>query len=66
MTDHLQQQWACLTCNAKFPAGEIVIRAGQLAYDPWPCPKCGCYTILPADKATRETAEYYGEIGTMN
>jgi len=26
----LDQQWACLTCNNKFPVGEVVIPAGGI------------------------------------
>lgn len=66
MSDILQQQWACLTCNAKFPVGEVVIPAGHLAYDPWPCPRCGNPALAVADGGTRETDVYYGEIGTRN
>lgn len=67
MSDNiLDQQWACLTCSNKFPVGEVIIPAGHLACDPWPCPRCGSPTLMVADGATRETAEYYGEIGTRN
>jgi Zn finger protein HypA/HybF involved in hydrogenase expression len=66
MDDALQQQWACLTCNDKFLVGEVVIPAGHMACDPWPCPHCGSFTLAVADGAMRETREYYGEIGTRN
>lgn len=66
MSDILQQQWACLTCSAKFPVGEVVIPAGHLACDPWPCPRCGSPTLSVADGGMRETDDYYGEIGTRN
>lgn len=66
MEDILDQQWACLTCSAKFPVGAVIIPAGHLACDPWPCPRCGSYTILAADGASRQTDEYHGEIGTRN
>ena len=63
---HLRKTWACLTCNSKFALGDLVIRAGQRANDPWPCPRCGNFTITPADGEVRETNEYHGEIGTLN
>jgi DNA-directed RNA polymerase subunit RPC12/RpoP len=66
MNDVLQQQWACLTCNSKFPVGEVRPGAGSLSCDPWPCPRCGSRTITPADYRSRETDEYHGEIGTRN
>jgi rubrerythrin len=66
MDDILQQQWACLTCSAKFSVGEVIIPAGHLACDPWPCPRCGKPTLAVADGATRTTDVYYGEIGTKN
>lgn len=62
----LKSLYACLTCHSKFPLGEVRIRAGQRACDPWSCPKCGAETITPADGASRETLEYHGEIGTKN
>jgi NAD-dependent SIR2 family protein deacetylase len=64
VSDHLQQQWACLTCNSKFTAGEIVIPAGVNYGDPWPCPRCSGRNITLADGETRSTRVYYGEIGT--
>jgi NAD-dependent SIR2 family protein deacetylase len=66
VSDILQQQWGCFTCHAKFPVGDVVIPAGHLACNPWPCPRCGSYTLAVADGAIRETAEYFGEIGTKN
>ncbi len=66
MDDHLQALWACLTCNSKFPVGEVRPGASALACDPWPCPRCGNRTITPADGVTRQTDEYYGEVGTRN
>lgn len=61
----LKATWACTTCNSTFPLGEV--RPGNKALnDPWPCPRCDSCTITPADGAVRETAEYYGEIGTRN
>lgn len=66
MADILQQQWACLTCGAKFPVGEVVIPADHLACDPWLCPRCGSTDLAVADGATRNVPEYFGEIGTKN
>ena len=62
----LRSLWACLTCNSTFPVGEVKPGAGALVGDPWPCPRCSARTITPADGAVRETAEYFGEIGTKN
>ena len=62
----LKKLWACLTCSSTFPVGEVRINGSAPAGDPWPCPRCGSRTITPADGEVRETAEYYGEIGTKN
>lgn len=62
----LKKLWACTTCSSTFPLGEVRVRGSSPAGDPWPCPRCGSPTITPADGAARETAEYYGEIGTRN
>lgn len=64
--DPLKKLWACTTCNSTFPLGDVRISGSQRAYDRWPCPRCESLTITPADGAIRETAEYYGEIGTKN
>ena len=64
MTDALDQQWACMTCNSKFRVGEIV--PGKLYNDPWPCPRCGSLNISPADGTVGNVPEYFGEFGTKN
>jgi DNA-directed RNA polymerase subunit RPC12/RpoP len=65
MDDILQQQWACLTCSSTFPVGEVRFNASEPVGTPWPCPRCGTRSITPADGQTRETAEYFGDIGTL-
>lgn len=62
----LKDLWACLTCAAKFPVGEVRLNGSDPANAPWSCPRCGNPTITPADSKMRETNEYHGEIGTRN
>jgi ribosomal protein L37AE/L43A len=62
----LNKIWACTTCNSTFPVGTVKVSGSAPANAPWPCPRCDSPTITPADGATRETAEYYGELPPMH
>ena len=58
--DVMDQQWCCLTCNARFRFGEL--RSGP---EYLRCPTCGSGDIHPATGETVTVPKYEGERGPL-
>lgn len=57
--DCLKELWCCLSCSAKFPAGEIISKPST---NRWHCPKCDSTDLMAADGQARDVPEYFGDI----
>jgi len=62
VSDHLDRQWCCFTCNTRFPMGRMRPHPTIYALR---CPNCDGMDTHPAHGETIVLDEYLGEPGTL-